>query len=637
MIKQLLQALIASKNEAADEVLLEALRLGNPQEQGVALDALTQRETTRGLSGVIALYDSLSDPLKLRILHAIRSFHHSLRECGRSDDSELRISALRLIALGRQGKLAYVLSENLHSVDEALSKAAVEALVALARWLATETRNLVRLDEPERAQVYKDLNENRPDVEQAIARAMDVHRGKHGPELLRASLLLCDWPGSKTLAILHTAKHGGQSPMVRRLQQPPASEHVEAFLLGASHGQLRSHFGTVFSHIDEAPVLDALLRKTHWLKDHQLQLCMHQVTRAAWLGEGDLAHDIERRDATDAARVGEWLGYCGIHDVVQDERIEKLRDHAVGPDPVHFAARLRLLRVAARRPRGASVQLLKTFLADTDERLVRLAAREIVRRRPADFENMLLQLMISAPDSVRRVVSRAIGQTGFENFWQRFDRLEKSTRKNAGKAMLKMLPDASQRLGRRIASGPIDQRLKAMQITQELGLGELLRPAILQACSDPNAKLRSKAIAVLGDLGSVPPEVVLERILSDSDPRVRANAIELLEAQKKTQYLPLLAERARSQTSGNRERANAIKAMHHMKVKNANVALTGMLQDPRPEHRISGLWALRTIGWWQLLKEVGRLAKDDQNLRVRRYALGLLKGVAELMREAKTG
>src|SRR5205085_2610293 len=152
---------------------------------------------------------------------------------------------------------------------------------------------------------YQSILENRPEIEAAVARAMDVHRGKHGPELLRAALLLCDWSGSKTLAILRTTKHGGQSPMVRRLQQPPSAEHTEAFLLGASHGQLRSHFGIVFSHIDEAPVLDALLRKTHWLKDHQLQLCMHQVTRGMWWDASSLARDIDRRPPGDAARIAE--------------------------------------------------------------------------------------------------------------------------------------------------------------------------------------------------------------------------------------------------------------------------------------------------------------------------------------------
>src|SRR5205085_6625164 len=200
---------------------------------------------------------------------------------------------------------------------------------------------------------YTALIENRPEIEAAIARAMDVHRGKHGQDLLRAALLLCDWPGSKTLAILHSARHSGQSPMVRRLQQPPAAEHVEAFLLGASHGQLRSHFGIAFSHIEEAPVLDALLRKTHWLKDHQLQLCLHQVTRGTWWDEAGLLHDIDRRPAIDAVKVAEWISVSGMHDSIQDQRMDALRMHA----KEDVSARLRLLRIAISRKRGASIEL----------------------------------------------------------------------------------------------------------------------------------------------------------------------------------------------------------------------------------------------------------------------------------------
>jgi len=65
-----------------------------------------------------------------------------------------------------------------------------------------------------------------------------------------------------------------------------------------------------------------------------------------------------------------------------------------------------------------------------------------------------------------------------------------------------------------------------------------------------------------------------------------------------------------------------------------------MLRDERSEHRISAMWALKQTGWWQLIGEVGRLAKADENIRVRRYALGLLKGIAELAGEqekAKAG
>ena len=129
--------------------------------------------------------------------------------------------------------------------------------------------------------------------------------------------------------------------------------------------------------------------------------------------------------------------------------------------------------------------------------------------------------------------------------------------------MLKILPDTPQRLSRRLLAGPLEQRLKAMQVTLELNLADALRDVLLHLCQDPNPKLRSKAVLVLGELTSVPADVLLDRVLNDTDARVRANAIEVLEAKQKVQYLPLLMQRARA--TNNRERANAIKALHPMR------------------------------------------------------------------------
>src|SRR5688572_17044142 len=142
MIERLLQALVESKNEAADDVLVEALKLGVEREKRLALGALIKRKTVRGLGGVIEQYEKLPESLQLHVLENIRTLHHALRECGRSDQLPLRLAALKLIALGRQGKLAYVLSENLHEADESLSGAATASMVALARWVSNETRSL---------------------------------------------------------------------------------------------------------------------------------------------------------------------------------------------------------------------------------------------------------------------------------------------------------------------------------------------------------------------------------------------------------------------------------------------------------------------------------------------------------------
>jgi HEAT repeat protein len=372
-----------------------------------------------------------------------------------------------------------------------------------------------------------------------------------------------------------------------------------------------------------------VLRKTHWLKDQQLLLCAHQVARGIWLEDAELGKDITRRDDQDVARIGEWIAASGIHDVLQDERLEKLRQQLEG----NLAGRLRLLRIAMRRPRGASVLLLKSFLTDPEPRLARMAARELLRRRPPDYENILIQVMASAHDSVRRVISRSVGQVGFDHYWERFDRLDKSTRRSAGRAMLKVLPDGISRLERRLRSGSVEQRIKAITMAQELGIADAIAPVLLEMCNDPHAKVRSKAVALLAEIKSLPPDIVLDRVLSDGDPRVRANAIEVIEAKHRVDFVPLLTKRARS--SHNRERANAIKALHRLRVGTASTQLLSMMQDERAEHRISALWALRQIGFWSMLRQVGDLAKADPNLRVRRYAMAVLRSVADLVRDDK--
>ncbi len=659
-LDRLIAALIASKNEAADDALLEAIVRGSPPERNISLDALFTRRTTHGLTGLIGIYPQLPGGVQTQILKNIKVLHHAIREAGRSDRPEMRLAAMKLIALGRQGKLAYVLSENLHSASETLSRAAVDAMVSLAKWISTETRKLQKtsIDVPEVAteslqdpehvlqtafsneahqalvpsSIYHELMEERPEIEQAVARALDSHRGRHATELMQAGLLLCDWPGSKTLAILHTAKHGAQSAMLRRMQQPPTADGVEAYLLGASHGGLRSHFGTVFAHIEEAPVLDALLRRTHWLKDNALQTCMHLVTRGLWLSETELIRDISRRDCGDAALIGDWIAASGAQDVVQDERLDRLRVNALNTDPTNIGARLRIMRIACRR-RSSPGMLHKAFLNDPDERLARMAVRELIRRRPMDYENALLQRLSSAPDSVRRVIGRAVGQSGFEQFWNRYEKLEKTTRKQAGKAMLKLLPDSLTRLAKKLASGPMEQRLRAMQMIQELKLAEPMAESLLELCKDPSPRLRSRSISLLAEVPAMAPDALIEQLLADPDSRVRANTIEVLETRHKAEFVPMLIQRARAGT--NRERANAIKVMHKLRMNVFGASLQAMLNDPRPEHRISSMWALKQTGWWNLIGEVGKMAKADPDLKVRRYALGVLKAASELIREQR--
>lgn len=653
-LQKLIAALIAVDNTAADDLLLEALRVGDVGEQLMVLDALMRRKTPGGLSGILQQFDSLPSPCRAAVMKDVRLFYHALSQAGRSNDKATRMAAMSIIAQSRQGKLGYVLSENLRDPDDALSKAAAEALLEMARWVNRESRLMHRFGAAEGSgpddalamvgeaagkegstvaaaqttavdleSAYQSVMQERPEIESAVARALDWARTKHLADLMRAALLLCDHPQSRTLAILKTTRHGGQASMVRKLQQPPAADHVEAFLLGASHGQLRTNFAAAFTQITDRAVLDSLLRRTYWLADNQLRLCLGTVTRGVWWEAEPLPNDLAHRTPADAAAIADWIVASGLDLTHQDRQLVAILDHAKDDT----AARLRVIIAASRQPKSAPAGALKTMLGDSDERLVRIAARELIRRRPAEFESALLQRMTTGAPSVRRVIGRAIGQVGFEQYWNRFERMDRAARIAAGRAMLKLLPDAADRLGRYLTSGTNDQRVRALAVIQDLQLVEKFREQLVQACVHPHGKVRSKAVGLLISLPAEPANPVLERALADSDPRVRANAIEVVDTQKAPQYVPLLADRAR--LGHNRERANAIKALHGMKIDGATAHLQLMLSDPRAEHRISALWALKQAGLWSLLNHVGAIAQRDDNLRVRRYAVAMLKNVIE--------
>lgn len=642
MLHDLLRALIASPNLAADDVLVDALRVGQSHEQPIIMAALLARKSVRGLSGVIELYEKLPERLQVDVLENIGEFHPAIRECARSEVPERRISAMKIIAHGRQGRLSYVLGENLHSGDERFSKAAAGAMSALARWVVRSTRLLqsggnedssllIAADSDvastsNRKLLHQQIIENRKEIEEMIVRAVELHRGSRQQELLNAALILCDSTASAVLSILTTSRHGGQNIFARKVQLTPDVEHVPAFLVAGAYGGLRSHFGQAFSKIDQGNQLDALLRKTHWLIDNNLLLCVKQVTSGGWMDEPLLAEDLARRTPAQSAMIGNWVLASGLSDAQVDARL--LRVTQTCGDNTN--ARARILR-AIFRHRRLTPETLRHFTHDSNERLVRMAVREFIRQRPPELENHLLPLMSDAPESVRRIVSRTVGQAGFDSYWDRFDRMEKSLRRQAGRAMLKLLPDTTDRLARKISSGPTDDRIRAMQIAFELDLIEPLRDKLFPLCSHGSPRVRSKAVTLLATLGVSSVDMLLEKAATDPDARVRANAIEVMEERGPEKFVSVLSDRARS--GQNRERANAIKAMHRMRTGVVHDQLLEMLRDDRPEHRISALWCLRRIGWWKLLREVAQLARDESNVRVKRYAMSILQSATLEIRE----
>ena len=647
-LDQVIAALVQSNNGAADDALLEALTVGSPAEAARALGGLLQRRTTAALNGVVERYADLPAEVRpLVVEHVDPLLLTAVREVGRGGETDGRLSAVRLVVDARAGQLAHVLSDNLRHLDGTVATAAAAALVTLAEWVSNGIRAAQQPDADGAGAGYDRACRDRPDIEAAVVKALEVGRDRPGSErltgdLVRAALLLLDSPSSRIMGLLRGPRHSGQAAVAKRVSATPSADTVDAFLLAAAHGGQRATFANALARVADAPALDALLRRTHWLKDATLAACMAGVSRGAWWTDAELSRDVAARHGDDVARVARWIAASGSADVVQDERLIAVRRQLLSAEPANVAARVELFRTAAARPRGASTMLIVAFLDDPDERLARLAAREVARRRPNEYRGLLMARMGSAPASVRRVIGRAVGQAGFDQFWANFDDMDGVRRRAAGRALLKVMPDLPARLGRKLAAGggpgagPVNDRLKALRMVAELDLAKQTGAALVRLCVDPSPRVRSKAVALLAEVPAASLDSLVERLLNDPDARVRANAVEVLEGRQAPGkagtpgFVPTLIARARS--GSNRERANAIRALHRLRMDDVADALNQMLNDPRVEHRISALWAVRETGLWNMVGHVGQMAKSDPDGRVRQYAVNVLRAVSELLR-----
>ena len=165
-----------------------------------------------------------------------------------------------------------------------------------------------------------------------------------------------------------------------------------------------------------------------------------------------------------------------------------------------------------------------------------------------------------------------------------------------------------------------------MQIVQELGLAETLSEIAgsIPQCTHTRPKVRSKAVSVLGDVPAIATEVILDKVLNDSDARARQRdrsagntsgpgicpAAGRRCARSTAQYVA--RRRKCDQSDGEDESGDRVESV----ARHASGSAA-----PSTNQCDVGL---RQIGWWNLLNEVGRIAKSDPDQKARRYAMAVL-------------
>ncbi len=629
----------------ADAACLAAARLGTDQEAAAAVETLVARHRPEALTGLVKLFPELNPAAKRVTTEHVAELATSAQRAARSDDVETRLAVAELVRASCHVSLVPTLATLLHTRD---GDVAVKAVEALSHWIKTSSGN-----------------ETRDTLTHVVADALEdprgvVAAGRHAEAALVATAIELLALGTRVRPLADLIRRRG-GPAAARLTAPKTASDVAACLAGAAAA--KPIVAEALRHASTAVAVH-FVHKAHLLSDDRLATTVASLQEGPFWSDARLADLLELVDDEDAELkpadlpdVATWVIAGGNPSDVEPLLVQ-IDDAANGRASLRLAIARRVTSSASARGLVLSPAWTDRLASSPDPRLARFAVRELARqsggaddeaptRGPSarqQAERLLLARCCASP-SVRRACGPELAAS-FDRVFRRLVRLQPATAKPAGQvavrqvrsaatALLKLVPDASRRLDRLASAGPVATRMLALSLAEE---AKLVIPNAVAACSrGGDAKLRARAATMLSAMTNERGLQLLRPLLDDPDPRVRANAVESLQASGRLREATDLRRllHARERLGMNRERANAIVALDSAGLGDAERPLFDMLRDRRPTHRLSGIWAVGATRRWRLLDEVARIARSDDDQGVRRLATTTVRRVATDLRKTK--
>jgi hypothetical protein len=609
--QSILSALTASANHAVERVIELALPDALPHEQEQLADVLLERNRRPGWVALIRSFDRLSDPVQLKIISRPRDLFGPLAECSHEPEGPTRQNVITIVRRVADGKLVYLLAE-------ALMDARQEVRELAGKTLLDAVRNHI-------AQQHLDPAEQAA-VDQQILRALDFTIRQYRTHRQQAALLAALIYERQTTSKIWNFFQDTYEEITRAataLLRAPADPGLGNALILALASPLRAAAMAGITSAD-GPVGESLARNSFRLLDPALR---------------DPARAIQHLKCVSAVRkdvpwnLATWPAWLRLVETIGMESSKRLGIYArmletMPPGAVVW--KLELLRALFEIPQADAAKLICSLTADPDERVARCAARYLAHKRRPEWRNLAAAALSKSPHlSLRRMVAGlqplnvTRADAGFEKAWTEYPKLPPAVQHTTARAADDKDPNFAERLRVKLAStlpAEIAQGLKMISALPDLNP---YRGQIISLCGNPDARIAAIAVRLAGRLEDPRLKDLLEAAAHHKDPRVRANAVESMEAlhiaDRSQQVLAMLNSRH------NRERANAIKAISQFDFATARECLSRMLADPNPMHRISALWVVSQIHMLELVRQVSAIARKDPNLRVRRRAADMLE------------
>lgn len=301
-------------------------------------------------------------------------------------------------------------------------------------------------------------------------------------------------------------------------------------------------------------------------------------------------HTVESTPDLDPFTVSRLLDFVARSAVETPQRVKMVLLFRASP---HVEVRVRVLTTLQALAAPELQEVAEAALQDPSDEVKLAAARIIIGINPPHKARLLLPLLNSPSEEVRRMASREVASASFDKYLRSFDRLDPQTREAAARALAKIDGRILERLTEEVQALDPDRRLRALRVIDYVDGETDLRQNLMALLTDPDRRVRATALKIVQLSGSEDGLRLLAAALGDPDARVRANAVEAFEDGGDARCVPLLRSYLRD--PDNRVRANVAKALCTLGAEEGREELLVMLRLPDESMRLSAVWAIGEV------------------------------------------
>jgi len=514
-LKKTFDMLACTTAPQAVDVLVYALDQDDPLVRSLALETLLKRHTPRGHVEAIRRLNSFPPDLRQRLHEACLSLEPAIKHALTYGDSELRRNTLVLLREAECFEYLPLLIDVLQEFEADTYPAALETFQHLVERLYR------LLDGDEASSLAEDLT-RRADLEKIRSRVLEhlqvvCEQNPSHPDLARLI---------EAILILGHRSHDAVKFILWHSE--PACRRVAGDLLLTSRhpGVMQLVLDFMGRNYPHPKVFEALAQRDdpefiqHLLKWFPKQLTrvqaanFRQLERIRWL------EDMYRiaLDRLPNELHGSLVALIRASGIPQETRLRLLEwILRYGSAEGREAASVVLPQLSEE----TAHDIILAALATNDPAIQAWAARQLRRLGVANSLEVLVELLDSPSQEVRDAARRELDDFDLHRILDLFEQWDHESCRRAGQLILKIDPQAIEKLRQELAHPVQWRRIRAAHAAQALELHGHVIDDLIALLGDPAALVRRVAVDVLGSVQSDKVLRALKNLVNDPSPRVR--------------------------------------------------------------------------------------------------------------------